>query len=299
MGAGSRGSAPIFSDRGSVVLARLYRSLSFGRNAATPSWSTSAGCGVFKIGGASFDLRRAEGNRVWLMKTVSRAEAWTGVADCRACQIRASALFSGLEEADFEQFHRPIDQLVFAPGTAIYSTGDAATSLFTLRKGLVKLTQFLPDGTQRIVRLLRQSDLVGLEAMLSGSYEHTAVALHPTEVCRLPVELIKRLSQTNPKLYQEMMARWHRALSDADRWITEFSTGQARHRVIRLLLWLSEMGEDGRCDLFSREDLGAALGLTTETSSRVMAELKRRGLIAEPRPNHIICDRERLRLDVS
>jgi CRP-like cAMP-binding protein len=48
-------------------------------------------------------------------------------------------------------------------------------------------------------------------------------------------------------------------------------------------------GAEG-CELFSREDLGAVLGLTTETASRTMAELKRQGFISEPRFNHFLCD---------
>lgn len=224
------------------------------------------------------------------MKHVSPREAWTGLADCRRCSIRSSALFAGLEEGDFGSIHRPIDQLVHAPGAEIYATGDPATSLFTIRSGLVKLTQFLPDGTQRIVRLLRTSDVIGLEAIIADTYQHTVVALQPTELCRLPTDVVRTLSRSNSRLYHELMSRWHRALSDADRWITEFSTGPARGRVIRLLLWLTEFNEEGRCDLFGREDLGAVLGLTTETASRIMAELKRQGYISEPRPNHFLCD---------
>lgn len=229
------------------------------------------------------------------MKRVAFAEAWTGVADCRNCVIRNSVLFAGLKEAEFEQIHRRIDQLVYRPGAQIYNAGDKALTLFTVRRGLVKLTQFLPDGTPRIVRLLRKTDLFGLEALIDQDYPHTATALHDTELCRLPVDMVRTLSHVNSGLFHELMARWHRALSSADRWITEFSTGAARDRVVRLLLWLSEMEERERCELFSREDLGAVLGLTTETVSRTMAELKRQGFISEPRPNQFLCDTPNLR----
>lgn len=224
------------------------------------------------------------------VKRVGLSEAWTGTADCRNCAIRNSVLFAGLKEDDFERFHRPIDQTLYPAGATIYAMGDAATSLFTIRSGLVKLTQFLPDGAQRIVRLLRKTDLIGMEALLEPEYPHTATALQPTEICRLPVDFVRTLSSTNPQLFHELMARWHRALSNADRWITEFSTGSSRDRVVRLLLWLAELRDDERCELFSREDLGAVLGLTTETASRTMAELKRQGFISEPRVNHFLCD---------
>ena len=77
--------------------------------------------------------------------------------------------------------------------------------------------------------------------------------------------------------------------------IREFNTGPARHRVVRLLLWLAERNLAERCDLFGREDLGALLGLTTETVSRTMAELKRQGYISEPRSNQFLCDVPNLR----
>jgi CRP-like cAMP-binding protein len=229
------------------------------------------------------------------MKSVSLSEAWTGVANCRDCAIRRSVLFAGLSEADFDTIHRPIDQITYPAGVEIYAQGDDSDAIMTIRAGLVKLTLYLPDGTQRIVRLLRATDVIGLEALIGDSYEHTATALMATEVCRIPRDVVRALSARNPKLYHEIMARWHRALSSADRWITEFNTGTSRARVARLLLWLAEQEGGERCQLFGREDLGAVLGLTTETASRVMAELKRQGYISEPRPNQFLCDVPNLR----
>ncbi len=229
------------------------------------------------------------------MTRISLDEAWTGTADCRNCSIRKSVMFAGLEETDFEAVHRPIDQLVHAPGTEIYGTEDPAHSLLTIRTGLVKLTQYLPDGTQRIVRLMRATDVLGLEALFQPTYQHVATALQPTEICRIPVETVRHLSERRPHLYHELMARWYRALSDADRWITQLSTGAAKARVARLLIWLAELDGGDRCQLFSREDLGAVLGLTTETASRVMAELKRQGAMTEPRQNEFLLDVPSLR----
>lgn len=229
------------------------------------------------------------------MARITSNDAWTGTADCRNCSIRNSVLFAGLEVADFEVLHRPIDQLLHPPGTELYGTDDRAHSLLTIRTGLVKLTQILPDGTQRIVRLMRATDVLGLEALFSPTYQHIATALQPTEVCRIPVATVRQLSERRPNLYHELMARWYRALSDADLWITQLSTGTAKARVARLLIWLAERNGGERCELFSREDLGAVLGLTTETASRVMAELKRQGLMTEPRQNEFLLDVPNLR----
>ncbi len=224
------------------------------------------------------------------MKTVSLKEAWEGEADCVKCAIRTSVLFAGLREQDFEKIHKPIDQFTLPPGSVLYRGGDRADFMFTVRTGVVKLVQYLPDGSQRIVRLARTTDLLGLESLLEKRYQHDAIVIHPTEVCRLPVEVVKRLGGENPALYQELMARWQRALSEADAWLTELSTGSAKQRVARLLLRLVRDDEPSECDLVSREDMGSMLGITTETASRTIAEFKRKSLLVETHPNRFLLD---------
>jgi CRP/FNR family transcriptional regulator, anaerobic regulatory protein len=226
---------------------------------------------------------------------VTLRDAWAGAANCLNCSLRTSVLFSGLEESDFERIHDPIDQYDLKPGTALYHGGDMGEHMFTVRSGTLKLVQFLPDGGQRIVRIARSTDVLGLEALLDDRYQHDAVALQPTEVCRFPARLVRRLGEESPKLHRELMARWQRALSEADAWLTELSTGSARQRVARLLLRLVRDTASSECQLFSREDMGAMLGITTETTSRTIAEFKRQSLLVETSPNLFLLDIPNLR----
>ena len=225
-----------------------------------------------------------------MVKSVTLREAWSGEADCLNCSLRESVLFSGLRESDFEQIHDPIDQFILKPGTVLYHAGDAGDHMFTVRSGALKLVQYLPDGSQRIVRIVRTTDVLGLEIMLGDSYQHDAVVLQPTEVCRFPAKVVRKLGQENPALHQELMARWQRALNEADAWLTELSTGSAKQRVARLLLRLVKDRESSQCALFSREDMGAMLGITTETTSRTIAEYKRQSLLVETKPNLFLLD---------
>ena len=228
------------------------------------------------------------------MKSVTLKEAWSGEADCRHCALRKSALFAGLEESDFQHIHDPVDQFTLPPGALIYRAGDPSDFMFTVRAGIVILVQYLPDGGQRIVRLARSTDVLGLECLVGTSYQHHAVVLHSTQVCRYPVAVVRQVSSGNPTLHQELMNRWQRALTEADAWLTELSTGTAKQRVARLIIRLSNP-ETSRCELFSREDMGAMLGITTETTSRVVAELKRKSLLVETSPNIFLIDLPNLR----
>ena len=225
-----------------------------------------------------------------MVKKVTLKEAWDGKADCKSCTLRESVLFAGLRESDFEQIHEPIDQYTLPIGSVLYRAGDPGERMFTIRSGLLKLVQYLPDGGQRIVRLVRDTDVTGLECLLGDPYQHDAVVLEETEVCSLPIKTVQRLSDENPKLHRELLNRWQRALKEADAWLTELSTGSAKQRVARLLLRLVHDTQTSECHLFAREDMGAMLGITTETASRTIAEFKRNSLLMEIPSNRFLLD---------
>ena len=230
-----------------------------------------------------------------MVKNVSFKEAKDGVADCRICSIRESVLFAGLEDEDFEKLHDPIDQYTLPVGSTLYHAGDKGERLYTIRSGILKLVQYLPDGSQRIVRLIRTTDVTGLEILVGEPYQHDAVVLQETEVCALPLRVVNNLSKENPALHKELLSRWQRALTEADAWLTELSTGSAKQRIARLLLRLVMHEEESTCSLFAREDMGAMLGITTETASRTIAEFKRQSLLIETSPNQFLLDVPNLR----
>ncbi|MCB1875307.1 MAG: Crp/Fnr family transcriptional regulator [Chromatiales bacterium] len=215
------------------------------------------------------------------MKPSQIQSAWQGNPKCEECAIRGLALFSELQAEDFAHIHEPVDEISLAPGTVLYQAGDSAHYLYTVRCGMLKLTQFLPGGTQRIVRLLHRGDVAGLEAILESHYPHTAQAVAPTELCRIPIAVIRRLNENTPRIHGQLLQRWQKALREADAWLTELSTGTARARVARLLLRQAEHEPPAGFTLLGREDMGAVLGITTETASRTIAEFKRTGLLID------------------
>lgn len=228
------------------------------------------------------------------MNPISLHAIWLGEAKCRHCAVRDLVLFAGLDETDFRHIHQPIKEIALSSQMPLYRMHERGAALFTLRNGVMKLLQYLPDGNQRIVRLLKSGDVLGLEALVDQPYQHDAVALTDCEICAIPIGVIERLSREQPRLYKDLMARWQQALSEADAWLTQFTSGTARQRVARLLLRLTCPEQGDQLQLFSREDMGAMVGLTTETVSRTIAELRRQGLLRDRGAQAQECDRQAL-----
>jgi CRP/FNR family transcriptional regulator, anaerobic regulatory protein len=217
--------------------------------------------------------------------------AWKGTSDCRSCGIRDMVLFADLNEQDFSEMHTPIDDLSFGAGDVMYAEGQTAQGLFTLRKGTVKLIRTTVDGRERIVRVLRPGDVIGLEALVTSRYDSEAVALVDVSVCRIPLSVINHLSANSPRLHLRLMKKWQQALKDADDWLAELNFGSARQRVARLALKMREPEEPKFTAFFARDDMGSMLDLKLETVSREISGLVRDGALKA-------CDKQGRRYEI-
>jgi CRP-like cAMP-binding protein len=214
------------------------------------------------------------------MRTIQIKAAWNGHSDCLSCGIRQSALFSDIPEDQFADFHQQVDDLEFPKDAAIFHQGSTADHVYTLRSGLIKIVLLAPSGEERILRVIQPGALAGLDAITTGRYGHTAVALGAVKVCRLPIPLIKALDSKLPVLHKRLMEKWTEALHEAENWFAELNTGTAEQRLARFLLKLSQT-DNGITTalLFRREEMGSMLGVTLETISRRLSTLKKDGII--------------------
>lgn len=205
--------------------------------------------------------------------------AWKGTVDCMKCGIRDMVLFSDLNQEDFAQIHTPIDDLHYPSGKTLHVESQKAEFVSTIRIGMVKLVRNTADGRERIVRVLRQGDVIGLEALATGNYTTEAVTLTETEVCKIPIEVIKKLSLTSPRLHERLTEKWQIALKNADDWIADLNFGSASRRVSQLLLKMCDAKNSNISHVFSREDMGSMLDLKLETVSREVTKLIKAGYI--------------------
>lgn len=209
------------------------------------------------------------------MKPTSIKSAWKGSLKCQLCPIKDKVLFADLTEDDFQQLHLPINEIELAAGSVLYQPTDDNNYIYTLRSGSIKLVHYLTNGNYRITRILRQGDLAGIEALNGSAYFQHAISMQNTSICQIPVKNIEHLNLKSSNLYKQLMDRWQKAQSEADIWLTDFTMGNSKQRVAKLLIYLAEQESEQAFFLPPREDIGALLAITTETASRMIAEFRR------------------------
>jgi CRP-like cAMP-binding protein len=217
------------------------------------------------------------------MKPFAIGQAWNQAEKCQQCGIRELVLFADLQRDDFNLLHLPIDDIELQAGDFLYKEKEAAKFVYTIRSGLLKQVRYLANGSYRVIRLLRQGDLAGIEALNGLPYLHHTITLQDTSVCRIPVEDIEQLNHKSSHLYKRLTTHWQKVQNDADIWLTELTVGNSRKRVANLLIYLASNSANDSFYLPTREDIGALLAITTETASRIIAEFKRLGLLQTQR----------------
>jgi len=212
--------------------------------------------------------------------------SWDENADCRHCALRQQTLFAALRGSDFESIFLPIKSAIAPAGTILYDESTPADAVYTVRWGLVKLSKQAPEGGVRIVRLLGRGAAIGLEGLQEGVHWHTATTLQETGLCRVPFKVIDQLRAQNPQLVERLLVQWERHVQYADRWITELSTGSVKGRLHRLIDLLMDVtgNRSGEIEMPPVQDLAATIGVSVESVSRTMAELKRTGTLQRVAP---------------
>jgi CRP/FNR family transcriptional regulator len=200
-----------------------------------------------------------------------------------ACPVDIEAALGDTGPTSLQVLLQQAHRVVYAPQEVLYHAGSANDTIYFITQGLLKLVAYLPNGRARIVRLHRPGQVLGLSAVRGRKHEHTAIAVTAVATLRLPLAAVQRLRSDDPQAYAGLLERWHDYLHEADTWITEFSTGPIRGRVARLLAFLmkfdTRVGED-QVQLLTCEEMGAILGVTGESTSRILAEFKRQGILA-------------------
>lgn len=169
----------------------------------------------------------------------------------------------------------------YQPQEVIFREGDPIDSIHFVKTGIVKFLTYLPNGRSRIVRLHAGGALLDVAINKRSIHEHTATATNPVTVYRWRTQQFNVLKEQTPAIYARLLEQCHRNLQRADTWITHFSTGVVRARIARLLLFLAEIEryDDDQIKLLSSEEMASILGVTAESISRVIADLKRQKIL--------------------
>ncbi len=163
-------------------------------------------------------------------------------------------------------------------GDTILHHGDAATALWMVLRGWVKLTRQTPDGKESIVGLCTEGDLFGEAALFPhANYPyHAEVIEGGTELASIPAESIRAVLSKDAALSASIMALLNERVGQTQLQLEHMSTMSASQRLGCFLLRLCNIrgGVSQTLQIpVEKHLLAAYLGMKPETLSRSQQQL--------------------------
>jgi CRP/FNR family transcriptional regulator len=206
---------------------------------------------------------------------------------CSACCLKGVCLPCELGRSDIERFDEiTAAKRKVARGASVYLSGDRFQSLYAVRSGAFKTVGVSRHGDEKVTGFHLPGELLGLEAISSGTHNYNAVALEDSEVCIIPFAQLEKLANSIPALQHQLLRLVSSDISRDQGLMLLLGSMTAEQRLAAFLLSLSRrhqrLGYSASCFVLrmTREEIGNYLGLTLETVSRLLSRFQREGLVA-------------------
>lgn len=218
-----------------------------------------------------------------------------------AGELKRTALFSALSDAELESLSACTIVRSYASGELIFSEGAPCVGLYIVSKGRVRIFKMSPSGREQVLALEGPSSSIAeLPVFDGGPYPASAAAVEPSELLLIARKDFRALCMECPeialKVLQVAGARLRRLVGI----IEELSFTTVRHRLVSWIL-RHPKNEDG-CSFTldaSHQELAAQIGTVRELVSRNLARLQAQEFIGINGHEMTILNREGLEAELS
>jgi CRP/FNR family transcriptional regulator, anaerobic regulatory protein len=217
---------------------------------------------------------------------------------CQDCPIRHSSICGALNDEEHKRLSLLSRRRTVPAHTPIFADGDEAQQYANVVSGIVKLVKTLGDGRQHIIGLLYPPDFLGQP--FGSRHTFSAEAETDVELCVFPRQAFLAMLTEYPALERRLLEFVLRELDASRDWNLLLSRKQAFERVASFVLLMARRApvngnRAGFTMPMTRAEIADYLGLTLETVSRQMTQLKLKRLIHLPSSREIVVpDMERL-----
>ncbi|MBI4463530.1 MAG: Crp/Fnr family transcriptional regulator [Acidobacteria bacterium] len=163
---------------------------------------------------------------------------------------------------------------------------DEVRAAYCVCSGQVKLFCGSPDGRAAIVAIAKAGDVLGARELLLGKpHDLTAITIERTHLRSIPKEPFLDLLRRNGEFSLRLAQKISGELGEAYRKVSGAVYKSPSERLTELLLALCQShGESTPSGInlktnLCQEEIAELVGISRRSLSRVLAELRRRGLI--------------------
>lgn len=209
--------------------------------------------------------------------------------------LKRSSIFSGLSDDELAALAELAFEYSFMPDQFVFWDGDAPERFYVITEGSVKVVKHSSLGKEFIIAFFGPGEMFGEVAVFENkSYPASAQAVARTRVLGISREDFLAFLTDRPQVALRIINVLGGRLRDAQGRLRDLAGERVEQRIAAVLVMLSlKLGDTLP---FTRQEIADMAGTTTETTIRVMGQLRSRGITRSIRGKVTIIDAEKLRL---
>lgn len=167
----------------------------------------------------------------------------------------------------------------------IFQTGTQPYGLYVVCQGRVKVFKTTASGRLLTTRIASSGELLGYRAFFANEpYSANAETLENTTVRFFDRELVRKTILGEPLILEELLRKLCLELRYSENREADLLYKPARERLTHLLLRLGKLYATGPADKnaivrLTRDEMADMLGMTPETTIRILKELQNNGIV--------------------
>ncbi len=211
------------------------------------------------------------------------------IEHCAECRFVADRLFCDLRPPELARLDAMKSTAVYPRHALLFLEGEKPRGVYIVCSGRVKLTTSSDDGKTLIVRIAEAGEALGISAVISGlPYELTAETLDPAQVVHIERGDFLAYLQDNPAVTLRVASQLSSELRTTYEHFRLMGLSRnAGAKLARLLLlWCraegTPLGNGSGVRLsmtLTHEEIAQAIDTSRETVTRLLTDLRGRGLI--------------------
>jgi len=217
--------------------------------------------------------------------------------NCLDC-TRSAKCFKKLIPSELEFINQNKTQILYRKGENICKQGAFASYVLYISSGLVKLYLESPNNKYINLKVLKTSEFIGLSSIYGDNiYNYSTVALKDSNICLIEKDHFRKLLNYNGHFASEIIKWYCENEKQLFKKIQSLSIKQMYGRLADALLYLSSQDLKKEKIFFSlsRKDIAEFASLSTESTVRLLTELKNDKIIDTNGKEIIILNTELLK----
>jgi CRP-like cAMP-binding protein len=215
--------------------------------------------------------------------------------------FNTQSILADLPEKDILLLMSHQHEQAYKKGEIIFREGSFPTSIYYIRHGKVKKYKIDVDGSEQIIYVANDGELLGYHAVLSGDrYPDSASTLEECTITIIPKEDFLETLQQSSVLSRRLLKTLSHEFTVFANSLTLFAQRPVRERLALQLIVLREKYKENfqpGMDVtiaFTREDLASLVGTARENVVRTLAEFRDAGILETKGTAIIIKDVKKL-----